>query len=57
MKDLNSVHFLRSLAEITSDENRETIEKSLIETLQGYRDSKSYRLYLLNVIKNYLQLI
>lgn len=45
MKEINSVHFIHSLAEITSHDNRELLEKSLIETLQEYHDAKAFWLY------------
>jgi len=45
MKNLDSVQFIDDLAEITSFESRELIEKSLIETLQEYHNAKSYWLY------------
>lgn len=45
MKDLNSVHFIDTLAEITSHHDREAIEKSLLKTLGEYHSSEEYWLY------------
>jgi diguanylate cyclase (GGDEF)-like protein len=45
MKNINSIHFINSLAEVTRHQDRELIEKSLLKTLGEYHSSQEYWLY------------
>jgi diguanylate cyclase (GGDEF)-like protein len=56
MKPFNSIHFIDELAKITSNNNREILERSLLETLNKYHYAEEYRLYQVLTLKPELAL-
>ncbi len=56
MKNLNSIHFIDQLADMTSYDNREVMARSLLETLNEYHKSKQYWLYQIITTKPKLSL-
>ncbi len=56
MKKIDSVHFVNALAELTSHNDREIIERSLLETLSEYHGAEEYWLYQVLTIQPELSL-
>lgn len=50
-KKFNSIRFIDALAEITSHDDREVIERSLLETLCEFKDSREFWLYQILTLK------
>jgi two-component system cell cycle response regulator len=55
-KKFNSIRFIDALAEITSHDDREVIERSLLETLCEFQDSREFWLYQILTLKPELSL-
>jgi diguanylate cyclase (GGDEF)-like protein len=56
MKNINSIRLIDRLAEITSHQDREIIEKSLLKTLIEYHSSQEYWLYQIMTVEPELSL-
>jgi diguanylate cyclase (GGDEF)-like protein len=56
VKPIDSVHFVNALAELTSHNDREIIERSLLETLSEFHGAEEYWLYQVLTIQPELSL-